>query len=121
MICPVGRPEKLIGVAVLDNHFIGRKKDRLQLKFLHISHPFRGRGWGKRLFELAVAEARKREAQSLYISATPSENTIDFYLNLGCQVTNDVDPALFALEPEDIHLEYKLEPHRENGERVENM
>ncbi|MBD3284615.1 GNAT family N-acetyltransferase [Candidatus Uhrbacteria bacterium] len=112
--------EKLIGVAVLDNHFIGKKEDRLQLKFLHISRPFRGRGWGKHLFELAVAEARKCGAQSLYISATPSENTIDFYLNLGCQVTNEVDPALFALEPEDIHLEYNLELHRDKSERSEN-
>jgi ribosomal protein S18 acetylase RimI-like enzyme len=112
--------DKLIGVAVLDNHFIGRKKDRLQLKLLHISHSFRGRGWDKHLFELAVAEARKRGAQSLYISATPSENTIDFYLNLGCQVTNDVDPALFALGPEDIHIEYNFGSHRETSERVEN-
>jgi hypothetical protein len=40
----------------------------------------------------------------LYISATPSQNTVDFYLKRGCQVTGDPDPELWELEPEDIHL-----------------
>ena len=47
-------------------------------------------------------------ARKLYISATPSENTINFYRNLGCIVTEDVDQALFELEPEDIHMEYVI-------------
>jgi hypothetical protein len=44
----------------------------------------------------------------LYISATPSEHTIDFYLTLGCTLVDAPDPELFAREPEDIHLEYEL-------------
>ena len=34
-----------------------------------------------------------------------SENTVKFYLRLGCEVARDPDAELFALEPEDIHLE----------------
>lgn len=96
---------QLIGVAVLENRFIGKNKDQLQLKFLHVSYAYRGQGWGKRLFQRSQEEAHQRGARQLYISATPSEHTIGFYLSLGCQVTAEPDAALLALEPEDIHLE----------------
>jgi predicted N-acetyltransferase YhbS len=96
---------KLIGVAVLDGRFIGRKKNQLQLKFLYVSRTYRQQGLGQRLFALAKAEACARGAKRLYISATPSENTVDFYRRLGCVVTREMDPELFALEPKDIHLE----------------
>jgi predicted N-acetyltransferase YhbS len=96
---------QLTGVVILENRFIGRQKDQLQLKFLQVSRAFRGYGYGSRLFELAKVTAREKGAKHLYISATPSENTINFYRRLGCVVARDVDPELFALEPEDIHLE----------------
>jgi N-acetylglutamate synthase-like GNAT family acetyltransferase len=60
---------------------------------------------GTHLFELAKATARERGAKRLYISATPSENTVNFYLRLGCAVAGEPDPELLELEPEDIHLE----------------
>ena len=100
--------EALSGVVVLDNAFIGPNKDQLQLTFLHISRPYRKQGLGKVLFNKAVERARAMNARKLYISAIPSENTINFYLNMGCIVTRDVDPELFELEPEDIHLEYGI-------------
>jgi GNAT superfamily N-acetyltransferase len=100
--------DRLVGVAVLESHFIGRPADQLQLKFLHVGNGYRDQGLGRRLFELAAGEARRRGARRLYISATPSQHTIDFYLGLGCTVTPEPDAGLFALEPEDIHLEYLL-------------
>jgi predicted N-acetyltransferase YhbS len=100
--------ETLIGVVILENEFIGSKKDQLQLKFLHISQAYRGQGVGKKLFDLARQKAKENGAKRLYISATPSERTIDFYLRMGCALTQELDPNLFALEPDDIHLEYQL-------------
>jgi len=100
---------QLIGIAVLGSEFIGTNKDQLQLKLLHLSRAYRNRGLGKQLFELAKDEARKRGAKQLYISATPSEHTVDFYLRLGCKLTLEPDSELFELEPEDIHLECELE------------
>jgi len=100
---------RLVGVAVLESRFIGQHKDQLQLTFLHVSHSHRKTGLGRRLFEHAAEKARRMHARKLYISATPSENTVNFYLHLGCVVTREVDPQLFALEPEDIHLEYALD------------
>jgi hypothetical protein len=41
----------------------------------------------------------------MYISATPSEHTVDFYMRLGCRLAAEPDPELYAFEPEDIHLE----------------
>jgi GNAT superfamily N-acetyltransferase len=99
---------RLVGVAVLESEFIGRNKDQLQLKFLHVGHDHRGKGLGRRLFNRTVDRARKRGAKLLYISSTPSVNTVHFYRNLGCRVTQDVDPGLFKLEPEDIHFEFKI-------------
>jgi predicted N-acetyltransferase YhbS len=100
--------ETLIGATVLESRFIGREKDQLQLKFLHVSRRHRQAGLGRTLFEKAVARARDLGARRLYISATPSENTVRFYLRLGARLTDDVDAALFELEPEDIHLEFDI-------------
>jgi predicted N-acetyltransferase YhbS len=99
---------EMVGVAVLECRFIGAERDRLQLKFLHVSRAHRGRGIGRALFERSVATARAAGARALYISSTPSENTVRFYLNLGCRVAEEIDPDLFALEPYDIHLEYVI-------------
>ncbi len=100
--------ETLVGAAVLESRFIGRQRDQLQLKFLHVGRAHRRTGLGRTLFERAVARARALGARRLYVSATPSENTVHFYLRRGCRVTDDVDAALFELEPDDIHLEYEI-------------
>lgn len=96
--------EKLVGTAILESKFIGAAQDQLQLKFLHVSHAYRQQGLGKQLFEWARAEAHNRGARQMYVSATPSENTIHFYQRRGCILVAQPDPELFALEPEDIHL-----------------
>jgi GNAT superfamily N-acetyltransferase len=77
---------------------------------LYVDRDQRGRGLGRVLFALACEEAARRGAKSLYVSATPSENTIRFYLDLGCRLAPEPDAELLALEPEDVHLEYALEP-----------
>jgi GNAT superfamily N-acetyltransferase len=75
---------------------------------LHVSRAYRRRGLGRVLFEKAAAQAKQLGAKRLYISATPSENTVDFYLHLGCEVTGEIDRDLFELEPDDIHLDYTI-------------
>ena len=103
--CGAFDEEKLVGTAIIESKFIGKNREKLQLKFLHVSRAYRNRGLGKQLFELSRLTARQRCARGLYISATPSENTVNFYLRLGSAVTEEPDPELFAFEPEDIHLE----------------
>ena len=98
----------LVGVAILESKFIGKAHDTLQLKFLHVSRDCRKQGLGTRLFNTAVEKAKSLGAKKLYISATPSENTINYYSRLGCVLATEIDPELFALEPEDIHLEFVI-------------
>lgn len=97
--------DTLVGVAVVDTPLVGPWRDLVQLSFLHVSRAYRDQGLGRRLFEHARGLARERGVRGLYVSATPSEHTIGFYLARGCRVLAEPDPALFALEPEDIHLE----------------
>ena len=98
----------LVGVAILERKFIGTQNDTLQLKFLHVSRDYRKQGLGATLFNRAVEKAKTLGAKKLYISATPSENTINYYLRLGCILAAEINLELFALEPEDIHLEYAI-------------
>lgn len=99
---------RLIGAGILESKFIGSNHDTLQLKFLHVSRDYRKHGLGKALFNLAAEKAGALGEKKLYISATPSENTVNYYMRLSCVLATEIDPELFALEPEDIHLEYSL-------------
>lgn len=56
------------------------------------------------IFEEAKTIAGKRGADFLYVSATPTENTVNFYFRRGCVLACPPDGELFALEPDDIHL-----------------
>ena len=98
--------EKLVAIAVLDTAWM--EHSTLQLKFLHVDKQFRGIGLGRRLFQAASKKAKALGAIRIYISATESKHTVDFYRGLGCQLVVKPDPKLYELEPEDIHLELVL-------------
>jgi GNAT superfamily N-acetyltransferase len=100
---------RLVGVAVVDPIRLGAERDQVQLLYLHVSRVERGRGIGAQLFEAARAVARAWGARFLYVPATPTENTVDFYLRRGCVVAATPDPELFAREPEDIHFVCSVE------------
>ena len=51
----------------------------------------------------AKERAKELGAKKLYISATPSKNTVDFYRHLGCKLTSEINADLYQLEPDDIH------------------
>ena len=98
----------LVGVSVLDVRPLKSGTNRLNLEGMWVSCNYRGRGIGRALFKLAMQEALGRNAKSIYVSATPSENTVSFYTALGCKPAQPIDPSLFEKEPEDIHLELIL-------------
>jgi GNAT superfamily N-acetyltransferase len=75
-----------------------------QLAYLHVSHGFRAAGIGSRLsdaLELIAGDAGDTE---IVVSATPSENTVRFYICRGYKLTAQPLPELFELEPEDVHM-----------------
>jgi GNAT superfamily N-acetyltransferase len=68
--------ETLIGVGVLDSARVGRASDQTQLAYLYVSRAYRGCGVGTQLLDAAASVARKASANELYVSATPTENTV---------------------------------------------
>lgn len=102
--CAAFDDETIAGIVVLDPRRMGSSGEMVQFKYLYIDAGYRGMGLGRRLFDLARQQARQWSASRLYISADPSQHTVDFYTRLGAYLAPQPDPALFALEPEDIHL-----------------
>ncbi len=97
--------ERIVGVVALECKFIGSNNDQLQVVFLHIDKNYRKKGYGKILMNKTKERAKELGAKKLYISATPSKNTVDFYMHLGCKLASEINPELYQLEPDDIHLE----------------
>lgn len=97
--------ERIIGIVALECNFIGSNNDQLQVVFLHIDKNYRKKGYGKKLMKKAIDKAKELGAKKLYISATPSKNTVNFYMHLGCKLASEINPELYKLEPDDIHLE----------------
>ncbi len=96
--------DQLVGSSAVDTVRRGTNGDQLELKMLHVSRDYRATGVGTTLFEAAKDVVRERGAEWMYVSATPTENTVHFYLGRGCQLAVPPDPELLALEPEDIHF-----------------
>lgn len=95
---------QLVGVAALDVNGVDADRATVKLDMLYVSAGYRGRGIGRKLTALVSAQARSVGAKCLYISATPTRNTVDAYLRMGAEVLASPDPELLAKEPEDIHL-----------------
>jgi ribosomal protein S18 acetylase RimI-like enzyme len=98
----------LAGVAVLGNRPICDDDVMLQMIFLHVSQNHRRKGIAHKLVEEIVKVAKERGAERLYISATPSDSAIGFYISMGCKLAPKVDKELYAKEPEDIHFVFDL-------------
>ena len=80
----------------------------MPIKTMTISKPVRPNRSHRRLVELVMGKAREMGAKTLYVSATPSENTVRFYRSLGFRPADPIDPDLFRIEPDDIHMEMTL-------------
>lgn len=97
--------EHTAGLAIVDARF----EPRLAwLAFFHVSRPYRRRGTAQALWNAAVDIARADGAESMYVSATPTESAVGFYLRQGCRLADPVHPERFAAEPEDVHLACSL-------------
>ena len=70
--------DRLIGIAVLDGRRIGINLDTLDMYFLHTSNGYRGRGVGEELVRLVRDRATELGARRLYVSSTPSANSVNF-------------------------------------------
>jgi len=92
---------QLVGVGVVVPHL---RPGTAQLAYLHVSAPMRAAGIGSRLCEQLDLIARNAGDSDMVVSATPSENTVRFYVGRGFVPMAEPLAELFALEPEDVHM-----------------
>ncbi len=95
----------LVGIGVVRFHI---RPGRAQLAYLYVTRGVRGRGVGVALTAELERLAREAGDATIVVSATPSRNTVDFYLGRGFELMAEPLPELHELEPEDVHLEKRL-------------
>jgi len=98
----------LVGIVSVENRLRGKNADIVKMDILFVSDGYRKLGIAKELVGRAKSIGASFQAKKLYISATPSKNTVDFYMRLGCRLVEELDAELFEMEPEDIHLELSI-------------
>ena len=91
----------LVGFAI---YRPGLAESLANLAALYVSRGHRRGGIGARLVDEVVRLARADGARRLYVSATPSGATVEFYRSRGFEPTAEPNAELFALEPDDIHM-----------------
>jgi GNAT superfamily N-acetyltransferase len=92
---------RMVGLGVVVPHL---RPGLAQLAFLHVSAPWRAAGIGSSLCERLEQYARDAGDVEMVVSATPSANTVRFYLGRGFEPTAEPVPELFELEPRDVHM-----------------
>lgn len=97
--------ERMAGIGVLLPEL---HEGMAQLTFLHVSRPHRRAGIAAALVGELFRAAGERGATTVYVSSAPTESAVGFYLRHGFQPTDEPDPDLLALEPEDIHMVKQL-------------
>jgi GNAT superfamily N-acetyltransferase len=96
---------RLVGIGMVVPHI---HPEIARLAYLHVSREFRSSGIGSRLCADLELIARRAGDTAIVVTATPSGNTVRFYLGRGYRPMAQPLPELFALEPEDIHMEKVL-------------
>lgn len=91
----------LVGVSIYRPNL---SPDTAQLAALCVSKDYRGKGIGGLLLAQVVEMATADDAKKLYVTATPTTRTVDFYMSKGFALTKDINQQLFELEPHDIHM-----------------
>ena len=96
---------QLVGLGMVAPHL---RPKIAQLTFLHVSAAFRATGIGRRLSDELDLIARDAGDTQIVVSATPSQNTVRFYMSRGYELMAQPLPELYELEPEDVHMRKAL-------------
>lgn len=96
---------RLVGIGLMTPHI---RPGVAQLAFLHVSQEYRAHGIGGHLSDDLEHIAREHGNTTMVVSATPSLNTVRFYLRRGFEPMPEPLPELYELEPEDVHMQKQL-------------
>ena len=100
--------ENVVGYILVSNEFFGSSDQYLELLLYHVSEPYRRRGIGKKLFELACKTAKEIGARKLFISAHSSKESLAAYQKLGCIEAAEINQVIADNEPYDVQMEFIL-------------
>lgn len=100
--------DTLKGFVSVENGFIGKNQEYFDLSSIHVSEDMRGRGIGKKLFQMAAQWAKIHGAKKLYISAHSAVESQAFYKSMGCTEALEYNQKHVEKEPCDCQLEYVL-------------
>ena len=106
-LCGAFDNEKLIGFCAISHNPIGSKEQYMQLRQIHVSYEYRGKGIGRKLFSLSADAMENCVTKKFYIVANPSEESQAFYRAMGCVDAEEIISELFEDEY-DVHMEYLL-------------
>lgn len=98
----------LKGFFSVEPALFGKNKEYLDLSAIHVSEDMRGKGIGKKLFELAKIWAKQHGAKKLYISAHSALESQAFYRAMGCCEAQEYNLFHVEKEPYDCQLECTL-------------
>ncbi|MCM1289397.1 MAG: GNAT family N-acetyltransferase [Corallococcus sp.] len=99
---------KTVGFALIIGKRFGSENQYVDLAELHVSEPYRRKGIGKTLFQIACDAAKELGGTKLYISAHSAEESIAAYKSYGCTLAKEINRTLAEKEPCDLQLEYRL-------------
>lgn len=99
---------RLVGFAIYEPPGESLPEGVANFAVLYVTRTHRGKGIGCALTNEVMRLARAQGAQRLYVSATSTRTTVDFYLRRGFEPLATPNERLFAAEPDDIHMERKL-------------
>lgn len=80
----------------------------LELIMMQISHEYRNKGIGKKLFFLTVEKVKEKGGKKLYISANSSEESQGFYRAISCVEAQEINMKIAKNEPFDCQMEYNF-------------
>ncbi len=78
------------------------------MAYLHVGDGYRGRGIRLRLVAECERVAQEAGDKEMVVSATPSVNTVRFYMGCGFAPMTEPLAELYEEEPEDVHLSKRL-------------
>ena len=96
---------RLVAIGIVTPHI---RPGISQLAFLHVSNEYRATGIGGHLTGELERLARESGDTAMVVSATPSLNTVQFYLRRGFEPMPEPLPELYEHEPEDVHMQKRL-------------
>lgn len=99
--------EVLAGFLALDGRFGGAEGRTLNLAMLFVDDRYQRQGVGRRLFTAGMERARRMGADTVFLSAVPTEETVAFYFAMGCEDAEEVVPEFVDMS-DDRYLKFSL-------------